>query len=573
MFKFLYFSLLLLGGINVLFSQTIHIDKNLQGRKQIESIILQEKSFGKDTVRLKSYLAPLLQSSDKKLHVVYYNLLATGISKAWDRVNISSDRYYKLSIETAKALHHPGLEIWALVNYGFYLYNYTKIAAALPVYMDADAKINKTDPSQMIFPSLCYKNLGFFFGTIGDRAEAVTYLKKAEQFAGSGYGDLAAIQDNIAFYLIGNSQFVEAEKYLSEAAHNALKIKDNERYAKILGNYGNLSFKKKNYSAAIDYYLKDIQYSRLAKAEKNTMFAQIQLSRALIMNNDISQARSNLAEAAKYARSKAYYMSFEKDIQELNLQIALKENNVPQELAARRRLSQLDDSLAHLDSQSNLDQSNLLAQKERYTSKLSLANAKYENEQLKTTAFIIIATILLILIMLIIFINKKQQKNRKIQYEKNVLKLQLDKLSSEQKLSDTHFTLEAMNTYLSEKNLQIERLNKEITRVHKQSDYSALEKQQQKLQRLLDSHLMTDENWLRFKRAFQKEQPDFYNQLIHNFPDLTESNIRIIILLKLGLINQEIASLLGITPEAVKKSKQRLRKKIGSEYDAIFYEI
>lgn len=573
MFKFLYFSLLLLGGINIFFSQTIRIDKNLQGRKQIESIILQEKSFAKDTVRLKSYLAPLLQSSDKKLHAVYYNLLATGISKAWDRVNISSDRYYKLSIETAKALHHPGLEIWALANYGFYLYNYTKIAAALPVYMDADAKINKTDPSQMISPSLCYKNLGFFFGTIGDRAEAVTYLKKAEQFAGSDYVNLAAIQDNIAFYLIGNSQFVEAEKYLSEAASNALKIQDIERYAKILGNYGTLSFKKKNYSDAIAYYLKDIQYSRLAKAEKNTMFAQIQLSRALIMNNDITQARSNLAKAVKYARSKAYYMSFEKDIQELNLQIALKENNVPQELAARRRLSQLDDSLAHLDSQRNLNQSNLLAQKERYTSKLSLANAKYENEQLKTTAFIFIATILLVLIMLIIFINKKQQKNRKIQYEKNVLKLQLDKLSSEQKLSDTHFTLEAMNTYLSEKNLQIERLNKEIARVHKQSDYSALEKQQQKLQRLLDSHLMTDEKWLRFKRAFQKEQPDFYNQLIHNFPDLTESNIRIIILLKLGLINQEIASLLGITPEAVKKSKQRLRKKIGSEYDALLYEI
>lgn len=303
------------------------------------------------------------------------------------------------------------------------------------------------------------------------------------------------------------------------------------------------------------------------------MFAQIQLSRALIFNNQLQQAKNNLGNAVKYARSKPYYMSFEKDIQELNLAIAVKENNIGEELFARRRLAQLNDSLQHLDSQSNLDRSNLLAQKERYASKLSLASARYENEQLKTSVFIIIAIVLMILILMILFINKKQQKNRKNQYEKNVLKLQLEKLSSEQKLSDTHFTLAAMNTYLTEKNLQIERLNKEIARILKQYNYSLLEKQQKKLQSLLDSHLMTDESWQRFKKAFQKEQPDFYNQLVHDFPDLTESNIRIIILLKLGLINQEISSLLGITAEAVKKSKQRLRKKIGSGYDSILSEM
>ncbi|MBO6200061.1 MAG: tetratricopeptide repeat protein, partial [Chryseobacterium sp.] len=306
---------------------------------------------------------------------------------------------------------------------------------------------------------------------------------------------------------------------------------------------------------------------------KNTMYCLIELSKALIDNNQITEAKDKLNESISYARSKSYYMKFEKDIEELNLKIAVKEKNVPKELLSRRRLDQLDDSLAYLDSQKNLDRNNILAQKERYSSKLSLANAQYEKEQLKTNAFIVIAILLLILIILIIFINKRQQHSRKTRYERKVLQLQLEKLTSEQKLSDAHFTLDSMNVYLTEKNLQIEHLNKEINRVQKQSSYSILEKEEQKLQTLLDSHLMTDENWQKFKKAFQNEQSFFYKQLILDFPDLTESNLRIILLSKLGLSNPDISSLLGVTLDAIKKAKQRLRKKIGSDYDSILSEI
>lgn len=555
------------------FSQTIDIDNRLEINQKIENIILQNKDFGKDTIKLKSYLSPLLRSSDKRLQSVYYNLLANGVSKAIDKVNPRSDQYYKKSIETAKVANHSGLEIWALVNYAFYLYDYTKMSEALEIYMDADQKIHRTNPEQLIFPSHCYKNLGFFFGTIGDTKEAISYLKKAAKYAQPNSREMAMIKDNLGYYHISLNEFENAEKYLSEAGNIAFQIKDYERYAKVLGNYGSLNYKQKNYPAAINFFQQDLKYSKQSKADKNTMYCLIELSKALIDNNQITEAKDNLNESISYARSKSYYMKFEKEIEELNLKIAVKEKNVPKELISRRRLDQLDDSLAYLDSQKNLDRNNILAQKERYSSKLSLANAQYEKEQLKTNAFIVIAILLLILIILIIFINKRQQHSRKTRYERKVLQLQLEKLTSEQKLSDAHFTLDSMNVYLTEKNLQIEHLNKEIHRVQKQSSYSILEKEEQKLQTLLDSHLMTDENWQKFKKAFQNEQSFFYNQLILDFPDLTESNLRIILLSKLGLSNPDISSLLGVTLDAIKKAKQRLRKKIGSDYDSILSGI
>lgn len=65
---------------------------------------------------------------------------------------------------------------------------------------------------------------------------------------------------------------------------------------------------------------------------------------------------------------------------------------------------------------------------------------------------------------------------------KKVLQLQLDKVESEQKLDNAH--IESLNTYLTEKNLQIENLNKEISIAKTQSSFSILEKREQKLQSL-----------------------------------------------------------------------------------------
>lgn len=253
----------------------------------------------------------------------------------------------------------------------------------------------------------------------------------------------------------------------------------------------------------------------------------------------------------------------------MNLKIAQKENNTTQELISLRRLNELEKELTNSDSEKNLERSNILAQKERYASKLSLANAQFEKEQLKNRAIVVVSFLLFFIIILLIIFNRKQLKIRQNKYDKTVLKLELEKIKSEQKLSEANNTLSSYSTYLVEKNEQIELLNKELSKV-KNSSSSSIEKEKQQLQKLLDSHLMTDENWRNFKEAFQTEYPQYYKNLILENPDITESNLRIITLMKLSLSNQEVSSLLGITVDAVKKSKQRLRKKLGGKYEDLF---
>ena len=88
-----------------------------------------------------------------------------------------------------------------------------------------------------------------------------------------------------------------------------------------------------------------------------------------------------------------------------------------------------------------------------------------------------------------------------------------------------------------------------------------LEKNHRSLKSLLESHLMTDDNWFTFKNAFIREDYPTYKNLLEQFPGITESALRIELIQALGLNNAETARILGITVDAVKKSKQRLRKK------------
>jgi DNA-binding CsgD family transcriptional regulator len=75
------------------------------------------------------------------------------------------------------------------------------------------------------------------------------------------------------------------------------------------------------------------------------------------------------------------------------------------------------------------------------------------------------------------------------------------------------------------------------------------------------------------KMSFSHEMDDFYlkAEKVHNdfpakinvrFPDLTEQEKRLTILLRVGFSSKEISSIMNISPKSVEISRYRLRKKL-----------
>ena len=65
-----------------------------------------------------------------------------------------------------------------------------------------------------------------------------------------------------------------------------------------------------------------------------------------------------------------------------------------------------------------------------------------------------------------------------------------------------------------------------------------------------------------FETAFTQVRPGFTEELLRRHPGLTAYELRLCSLLSIGLDTKEIARILSIQPDSVKKSRQRLRSKL-----------
>lgn len=83
------------------------------------------------------------------------------------------------------------------------------------------------------------------------------------------------------------------------------------------------------------------------------------------------------------------------------------------------------------------------------------------------------------------------------------------------------------------------------------------------LERHLMDHLLME---------LESTNSHFQTRLKSRFPHLTSYDLRLCTYLKANLSTKEIAILLNITPDSVKKAKHRLRKKMGLTPDERWYE-
>lgn len=83
-----------------------------------------------------------------------------------------------------------------------------------------------------------------------------------------------------------------------------------------------------------------------------------------------------------------------------------------------------------------------------------------------------------------------------------------------------------------------------------------------RLANLYDQTILTLSDWSDFKSHFERAHPGYLLRLRAEYPTLTEAEERLFLLLKLNLNGKEIAAILGISSAGVKKTRNRLRKRL-----------
>ena len=544
-----------------------------QGEKELIESLSVAYSLSKDVKGLdeilKKQLFNLTQEDAIAAKIIANVFTANKIAAEKDVLNKESTRLFKAALAAVKKLKRQDLELWVATQYGFYLYTYRKYEETFPLFMSCVNILDHIDQKTIISPCETYKKVGFFLMTVEDYHKADEYLLKARQYAAPNSSELAGITDNLGVNSINQNNLPNAEAYFNEAELLAKAAKDDLRYAKVLGSKATVKFKKKQYLPAIALLKQDIEISQQVGNTQNTIFALVMLGKVYLANGAIEEADSALHVAQVYAQSKTYLKSSDYEINTLILEIAKETGNDKEELLARRKLEELKKTLTNLDGKDVIAKVSWAVEKEKLQLSIAAEKAKREKE---TLLKIVALTVCLILLVMIVFVVKGYQKrirNNETEYDEKIQRLSLDKEKSEQKLKINSQTLQSYKIYLGEKNDQIKELEVEMAKI-KESSTAYSEVYKNKIEALLNSHLLDNETWSEFKYAFIQEHSKYYQTLIHNFKDLTDSNLRVIFLLKLEMNNAEIARILGLTLEGVKKAKQRLRKKYGEQYSGLF---
>jgi DNA-directed RNA polymerase specialized sigma24 family protein len=79
---------------------------------------------------------------------------------------------------------------------------------------------------------------------------------------------------------------------------------------------------------------------------------------------------------------------------------------------------------------------------------------------------------------------------------------------------------------------------------------------------LYNQRILTDADWTIFKNHFEKVYPGYLFRLRAAFDKLSEAEERLFLFIKLNLKTKESAAILGISVESVKKTRNRLRKRL-----------
>lgn len=160
-------------------------------------------------------------------------------------------------------------------------------------------------------------------------------------------------------------------------------------------------------------------------------------------------------------------------------------------------------------------------------------------------------------------LQKTQEEKQKKEIEKReqeIVALKNEKLEAELTLKSKELAESTMS--LINKNEMLARIKEEVSRQKEALGSQYPNKYYDKLVRMIDENIGSEDDWLRFQANFDRIHENFFRNLHRDFPDLTANDLRFCAYLRLNLSSKDIAHLMNISLKGVEVARYRIRKKI-----------
>jgi len=396
------------------------------------------------------------------------------------------------------------------------------------------------------------KQLGDIESGLENHLASVKYYKEAiaiyktlgeKMYLAYAYNSLGISYQNLKDY-------PKAKEAYDLAIENAQAVEDQGSLTNIWHNLGELEVLNKNYSKATTYFEK-----AKAIAEEETL--QLGLANALdglsqidFYSNNLAAALNKNDEAITLAKSngalphlKDLYQYRSGLLENLNrhkdaMTFLKASQEIKDSLFSQRKIQQIEELKAIYETEKKEQQ--ILNQK----NEIELLNVKNKVNNLQRS----LLGLALILALIGVYAFYQRNKNNKLAKEKAETELEF----KAKELTTHALHLAKKNEVLNDLKMKVKSLQSKSTstRVY------------QSLIRTIDFDLQDDNNWENFSKYFEEVHKDFSAKAQQRFPNITANDLRLMALMKMNLSSKEIASILNISNEGIKKARYRLRKKL-----------
>ncbi|GEM_PF-89660 len=162
---------------------------------------------------------------------------------------------------------------------------------------------------------------------------------------------------------------------------------------------------------------------------------------------------------------------------------------------------------------------------------------------------------------------KARLKNEELEQEKMAAELKNASLEEQQLKEQIETRTKELSTralHVIQKNKVLETLKEELELMVK-DDKRDHKKQLRHIIQQINQSFNNDGYWQEFRTSFEQVHHSFFEHLNRICPNLSAAELRLVSLLKMNLNSQEIATMLSISPDSLRVSRYRLRKKLNLE--------
>ncbi|MDR0228717.1 MAG: LuxR C-terminal-related transcriptional regulator [Flavobacteriaceae bacterium] len=431
--------------------------------------------------------------------------------------------------------------------------------------------------------------LGNVYFGLEKKNEAILYYDKAQQVFKES-NDLigqALVSGNRSRIDISSKNYSTANKRLLYTLSVFEQLKDTVKTANALLLLGDTALEQNNYKQALDYYNSAYQLSTAPGNKELNGHILLHYGKTYIALDDFDNAM-------KFYKQGYVDVDHTTDVENLELiaQEYYKRKNYLKAYEYNALYNKITDSIKGAEVQLNtaiLKWDNNIRE-EKYKNKLLVQEKEIEQQEFKSKSrkfvTITVACVLVVLVLALMYRNRvksmaiiqlekeklEEEVNAELEYQKLLKQQHKIELKAKEKIQEVELKqrkleVETKNRELVSLNLQLlsksKLLNELQLIVNSKKDNSST--QVTKISQVLKYHLDHEKDWNYFQEIFKNIHPKFFEKLQRVCPELTKTEMRICAYIKINMSNNEIAALLGISPNSVLTNRYRIRKKIEME--------